>query len=148
MESYSTYSLVTSFFCLTLCLRVDNILVWNCSSVIFIVVQNSLTHREHYLFIHSVGYEQLGSWTPKFQFGATTNYTAINIFALVSQCTQTHISLGEHCWATVCRYSTSLDDSQLSSEVFAPIYTPNSNPSDFLLLYVLAYNWYCQSFKF
>lgn len=74
-------------------------------------------------------YEHLGSWTPKSQFGATTNY-AINIFTLVSQCTQAHIFLEVHCWAIVCRYSTFLGNSKLSSEVFAPIYTPNTNPSE------------------
>ena len=75
----------------------------------------------------------------KFQFEATMNAN-INTSALVSWCTCAHISLEKTAGLRVCLYSTFSDNSKMSSKMFIPIYTPISNLSEFLLLYILASN--------
>lgn len=92
------------------------------------------------LFIYSSIYEHLDSGTPKFQFDATMN-DAVSTLLQLSPGAHVHTFLLKRtAGPRVRRCSTFLDNSKLSSKMFAPIYTLNSTLSGFLLLYILDCN--------
>ena len=127
MKSYGNYPFVMSFFCLILCLRFNYILVWNYSSFSL----QSRIQSLFSLFINLWVHEQIPVLVPimvqtKFQFEATMN-ASINTSACVSWCTCAHISLEENAGLRFYLYSTFSDNSEMSSKMFIPIYTPISN---------------------
>lgn len=145
MKSYGNYPFEMSFFCLILCLRFNYILVWNCSSF---SLQSRFQSYEYYLFnllfMNLWVHEQIPVLFPilvqtKFQFEATMNAN-ITTSALVFWVYVHVFLLKRTAGLRVCLYSTFSDNSKMSSKMLTPIYTPVSNPSEFLLLYILACN--------